>query len=203
MPLPACQRQLPALHHCLGISCIRHSASASNNQFLGAQVTVAQVQTGPHGTTLQRQPGSGAAADASYLYSFVQSRALEAAEGGHYLLGADARLGCITAAQLKNSRAKHMRCRCSWGMRRRLDIIRGLGVARHYTIVCNCHGGPGRGQACLQLRVVAHWPHIVNSPRMYLPVGTRAAYGSAAAERQPARCCRWRTGLAHGLFRYT
>jgi hypothetical protein len=45
------------------------------------QVTVAQVRAGPHGTTLERQPGSGVAADASYLYNFAQSRALEAAEG--------------------------------------------------------------------------------------------------------------------------
>ena len=65
----------------------------------GMQVTVAHVRAGPHGTTLERQPGSGAAEDASYLYNFVQSRALEAAEGGCRHLAAVAGLLCEGAAR--------------------------------------------------------------------------------------------------------
>jgi hypothetical protein len=112
------------------------------------QVTVAQMRAGPHGTTLARQPGSGAADNASYLYNFVQSRALEAAEGGCQHFAAVARLLCQGVARAHAVQAgveNHM------GARSLLEAGLDLNEATAYC----CWDSIGRGLAFLQQKIVA------------------------------------------------
>lgn len=114
------------------------------------QVTVAQVQVGPHGTTLERQPGSGVAADALYLYDFVQGRALEAAEGGCQHVPAVARLLCVSAARAHAAQAGVEYCMAA-------RILHELGLDRNAAAAHCCRDSLDCGPAFLQQRVVVPW----------------------------------------------